>query len=220
MTEKRLLPSILSADLAHLAEAVQLVEKNGADMLHVDVMDGHFVPNLTFGPLLVKALRNITRLPLDVHLMVAEPEPWAEAFIDAGAQAISFHLEATPHWHRLATRIRDRGALAGVALNPGTPLSWVEAILEFVDYVVIMTVNPGFAGQDFIEAGLEKIRVLREWIEVRGFEVCIEVDGGIKLHNIRQALDAGADWFVVGSGIYRTEDPAATTRQLKEILRS
>lgn len=218
MKTKKLLPSILSADFLDLRSAITMVEQAGADMLHVDVMDGHFVPNLTLGPMVVKAITRHTRLPLDVHLMVTDPERWIDPFVDAGAHALSFHIESTPHAHRVIDRIHEKGGLAGVCVNPGTPLSSIEAVLEFVDYVVVMTVNPGFPGQQFIEAGLEKIRVLREWIDVRGFTTQIEVDGGIKEHNIRRARDAGADWFVVGSGIYGSEDPAGMTRRLKEIL--
>ena len=218
MSDYSLLPSVLSADFAHLADAVALVERAGADMLHVDVMDGHFVPNLTIGPSVVRAIAKITALPMDVHLMVSDPEAWVEPFMEAGARALSFHIESTPHAHRVVSQIQSMGGLAGICINPGTPVGAVEALLEFVDYVVVMTVNPGFAGQTFIEAGLEKIRLLREWIDVRGFSTLIEVDGGIKEHNIRRAREAGANWFVVGSGIFGVDDPAAMTRRLKEIL--
>jgi len=213
---RRLLPSILSADFAHLAQQVQAVEQAGADMLHVDIMDGHFVPNLTMGPLVVEALRRSTRLPMDVHLMVARPQDWAEAFIEAGASAVSFHVEAYPHWHRLAQLIRKKGALAGIALNPGTPLNWVESMLEYVDYVVVMTVNPGWGGQTWIEGCLEKVRLLRDWIDVRGFEVLIEVDGGIHEGNVAQVVQAGANWIVAGSAIFCAPDPAEAARRLKQ----
>ena len=213
-----LLPSVLSADFAHLAASVQAVAAAGADMFHIDVMDGHFVPNLTMGPGIARTVASLTDLGLDVHLMVARPEDWVEPFIKAGARAVSFHVEATPHCHRLLTRIRELGARAGLALNPGTPVSCLEAALEFADYVLVMTVNPGFPGQTFIPAGLEKIRLLRSLAEARGYEFAIEVDGGIKEHNIHEARDAGAHWFVVGSGIFRAADPAAMTRRLKEIL--
>jgi ribulose-phosphate 3-epimerase len=213
---RRLLPSILAADFAHLAQQVQAVEQAGADMLHVDIMDGHFVPSLTMGPWVVEALRRSTRLPMDVHLMVARPQDWVEAFIEAGASAVSFHVEAYPHWHRLAQQIRKKGALAGIALNPGTPLNWVESMLEYVDYVVVMTVNPGWGGQTWIEGCLEKVRLLRDWIDVRGFEVLIEVDGGIHEGNVAQVVQAGANWIVAGSAIFRAPDPSEATRRLKQ----
>jgi ribulose-phosphate 3-epimerase len=213
---RRLLPSILAADFAHLAQQVQAVEQAGADMLHVDIMDGHFVPSLTMGPWVVEALRRSTRLPMDVHLMVARPQDWVEAFIEAGASAVSFHVEAYPHWHRLAQQIRKKGALVGIALNPGTPLNWVESMLEYVDYVVVMTVNPGWGGQTWIEGCLEKVRLLRDWIDVRGFEVLIEVDGGIHEGNVAQVVQAGANWIVAGSAIFRAPDPAEATRRLKQ----
>lgn len=210
-----LLPSILSADFARLGEHVRQVEAAGADMLHVDVMDGHFVPNLTMGPLVVEALRKATTLPMDVHMMVARPQDWAEAFVEAGAQAVSFHAEADPHWHRLADRIRQAGALAGICINPGTPVNWLESILDYVDYVVVMTVNPGWGGQRWIAGCVQKIRQLREWIDTRGLSVAIEVDGGVKEHNVQHVVEAGANWIVAGSAVFHADDPGEAVRRLK-----
>ncbi len=210
-----LAPSILSADFARLEEEVRMVEQAGAGWLHIDVMDGHFVPNITMGPVVVRALRQCTRLPLDVHLMIADPDRYIDDFVDAGADVLTVHVEACTHLHRTLTAIRSRNVKAGVALNPHTPLSSIEEILQEVDLVLIMSVNPGFGGQSFIPASLEKIRKLRQMLNSRGLsQVRVEVDGGIKLDNIAEVARAGADVLVSGSGIFGTADPAATLKQM------
>ncbi len=191
------------------------VEKAGARQFHVDVMDGHYVPNLTFGPLVVEASRRSTRLPLDVHLMIENADRWIDAFADAGADMIAVHPEALYHVHRTVHAIREKGKKAGIAVNPSTPLAMIEEILSAVDYVIVMSVNPGFGGQQFIPSSLERVERLRAMIESQGLSVEIEIDGGMDLDNIRQAVDAGVDVVISGSAIFKATDPAA---KLKEML--
>ncbi|WP_322801095.1 ribulose-phosphate 3-epimerase [Thermoflexus sp.] len=217
MKEVRIAPSILSADLACLARAVAEVVEAGADWIHVDVMDGHFVPNLTFGMPIVAALRRVTRLPLDVHLMIEAPERYLEAFARAGADRLIVHVEACPHLHRVIQGIRGLGLRAGVALNPATPLSALEEILPDVDQVLIMTVNPGFGGQAFIERMLEKVRRARRMIDALGRPIELEVDGGVGPENAPALVEAGATVLVAGASIFDApEGPAEALRRLRE----
>ncbi len=209
-------PSILSADFARLGEEIQAIEKGGADYVHVDVMDGHFVPNVTIGPLVVEAARRVTRLPLDVHLMIENPDLYIPEFARAGADIITVHQEAVPHLHRTVQLIHSLGKKAGVSINPATPVSTLEVILEEVDLVLVMSVNPGFGGQSFIPACLAKITALRREIERRGLAVELEVDGGVKTDNIAEIAAAGADVFVAGSAVFGAADYAATIGKLRE----
>jgi ribulose-phosphate 3-epimerase len=209
----KIAPSILSADFGRLAEEVAAIAT--ADYVHVDVMDGHFVPNLTIGPVVVEAVRRATRLPLDVHLMIEDAERWVAAYAHAGADLIGVHVEACPHLHRTLHQIRDLGKRACVVLNPATPLEAIEWVLGDVDQVLIMSVNPGFGGQQFIASALDKIRLLREMIDERRLAVDIEVDGGVKLDNIGAVVAAGADVIVSGSGIFGTKDYAATIAAMR-----
>jgi ribulose-phosphate 3-epimerase len=213
--EVRIAPSILSADFLKLGEEVEKVERGGADLLHVDVMDGRFVPNITVGPMIVKALRGRTRLPLDVHLMIVEPEKYVEEFATAGADIITVHVEATDHLQRLLKRIQELGKKAGVSLNPHTPLSAIEWVLGDIDLVLIMTVNPGFGGQTFIPQMIQKIEQLRQKVDRYSLPVDIEVDGGIKVDNVANVARAGADIVVSGSGIFQTVDYGATVKEMK-----
>jgi ribulose-phosphate 3-epimerase len=206
-------PSILSADFSKLGQEIADVEKGGADWIHVDVMDGHFVPNLTIGPLIVEAIRPLTRLPLDCHLMVSRPEDWVEAFCKAGANSITVHAEATVHLDRLLHHIRDLGCKAGVSINPGTPLSAIEEVLDLVDLVLLMSVNPGFGGQKFIESTLSKVERLSKQRGDREF--LIEIDGGIKSSNLAQCHKAGVDVFVAGSAVFSPKDRAKAIADLK-----
>ncbi len=210
-------PSILSADFTRLGEEVRAVEEGGADYLHVDVMDGRFVSNITIGPLVVRALKRATALPLDVHLMIEEPERYVREFADAGAHIITVHAEATRHLHGTVQLIKANGALAGVSINPATPVSLLHDILPDLDLVLVMSVNPGFGGQSFIPVALEKIRDLRARIDEGGLHAELEVDGGIKVENIAESARAGADVFVSGSGIFgSTSSYAETMRQMRE----
>jgi len=209
-------PSILSADFTKLGEEIHAIEKGGAGLVHVDVMDAHFVPNLTLGPPIVASIRKTTALPLDCHLMIEDPDRWVDAFADAGADLISVHQEAALHLHRTLTHIRSRGVLAGVVLNPATPVASIAEVLVVADYVLLMSVNPGFGGQSFIPAVLSKVRELRRRLDEAKLPARIEVDGGIGPSNIRSLVEAGADWFVAGSAVYGAADPAAAARALVE----
>jgi ribulose-phosphate 3-epimerase len=209
-------PSILSADFTRLGEEIQAAQRGGAGLIHVDVMDGHFVPNITIGPLVVQAARRATELPLDCHLMIADPDRYIEEFARAGASLISVHVEAVNHLHRTLDGIRDLGCRPGVALNPATPLSAVEEALPFVDYVLVMSVNPGFGGQSFIGTSLDKINRLRGIIKARNLDVRIEVDGGVDLSNVGEAVRHGAQWIVAGSAIFGNGKPEEATHALRE----
>jgi ribulose-phosphate 3-epimerase len=214
-----LAPSILAADLGRLAEEVAAVERGGAGAIHVDVMDGQFVPNLTLGPAVVKAVRRATRLPVDVHLMVERGDRYIDAFVDAGASSLSLHVEAVPHLQRAMAHVAERGAKAGVALNPSTPLSALEEILPEVDRVLLMTVNPGFSGQAFLPPSLDKIRRLHETIAARGLGARIQIDGGVTAENVRTIVGAGAEIIVAGFAAFRDGDPEAASRGLIEACR-
>ncbi|PIB34386.1 ribulose-phosphate 3-epimerase [Reichenbachiella sp. 5M10] len=211
-------PSILSADFSQLGADIQLVEAGGADVIHYDVMDGHFVPNITIGPLVLNSIRKCTQLPIDVHLMIENADQYIPAFAEAGADWISVHVEACPHLHRSIQLIKSLGKRAGVVLNPHTALSAIEDILPDVDFVLIMSVNPGFGGQSLIPSTLDKIARLKNLLIQKHLEhIEIEIDGGVKLDNIKQVIDAGTDIIVSGSGIYNTPDPKETIRQMKSL---
>jgi ribulose-phosphate 3-epimerase len=209
-------PSILSADFSRLAEEIRSVESAGAELVHLDVMDGHFVPNITIGPPIVKSIRQATSLPLDVHLMIDNPDVFVEAFVAAGADWISVHVETCPHLDRTLNLIKSHHLKAGVVLNPATPIVWLDECLGFVDYVLLMSVNPGYGGQEFIPYSLEKVRRLRKVIQERGLLVKIEVDGGIGLDNLAELVRSGADILVIGSQIFGAPDPAQAFRLLNE----
>ena len=210
----RIAPSILSADFAALGAAIAAAEKGGADLIHVDVMDGHFVPNITIGPPVVKSIKRVARVPLDVHLMITDPDKYAEAFVEAGADMLSVHIEVLPHLHRSVTFIKSLGAKAGVVLNPSTPAGALEEIAGDVDFILVMSVNPGFGGQKFIPTMLDKVRRLRRMIEERGLKTRIEVDGGIDRTNIASITAAGAEIIVAGTAVFGGGDPAQGVRQL------
>ncbi len=214
-------PSILSADFSRLGDEIRAVDAAGADWIHVDVMDGRFVPNITIGPLIVQALRPVTKKPLDVHLMIVEPEKYVEDFAKAGADIISVHAEhnASPHLHRTLGQIRELGKQAGVVLNPGTPLSLIEHVLELCDLILIMSVNPGFGGQSFIPGVLPKIRQLRQMCDERGLDPWIEVDGGLKGNNTWQVLEAGANAIVAGSAVFKAPDYAEAIEGIRNSKR-
>jgi ribulose-phosphate 3-epimerase len=207
-------PSILSADFARLGEEIEAAERGGATLIHVDVMDGHFVPNLTVGLPVVRSLARATHLPLDAHLMISEPGLYAEKFVEAGAQMVSVHIEADPHIHRTLAAIRKRGAKAGVVINPATSLFHLEEALQFADYVLVMSVNPGFGGQEFIPTSVEKVRRLRRMIEERALQTRIEIDGGIDRDNIAMCAEAGAEIFVAGTAVFGHKDPAGAVSGL------
>ncbi|MFO7813303.1 MAG: ribulose-phosphate 3-epimerase [Pelovirga sp.] len=211
----KIAPSILSADFSRLGDEIRAIDQAGADYVHIDVMDGHFVPNITIGPLVVDAVRRVTDLPLDVHLMIEQPDRYVEDFAKAGADLIVVHVEATTHLHRTIELIRSFGKKAGVSLNPATSLTTLDMILPDLDLVLLMTVNPGFGGQSFIESCLPKIAQLRQRIDQLGRPIELEVDGGVKIDNIERIAAAGADVFVAGSAVFGAVDYAATIRQLR-----
>lgn len=213
----KIAPSILSADFGKLYEDVNIIERAGADILHIDVMDGHFVPNITIGPGVVKALRPKSNLIFDVHLMIENPDMYIPQFIEAGADIISVHVEASRHLHRTIQSIKDRGVKAAVALNPATPVSILDCIIEELDMVLLMSVNPGFGGQSFIQSSLGKIVELRTMCGQKGLNIDIEVDGGVNLSNLPQVVKAGANVIVAGSAIYNSPDVEAAVREFREI---
>ena len=212
---KMIAPSILSADFTRLGEEIRAVEAAGADWIHADIMDGHFVPNITFGPMVVEAVRRVTRLPIDVHLMISEPERYIADFAKAGADYISVHVETCIHLHRTVQLIRDAGARPGVVLNPATPLEALQWILEYADLVLVMSVNPGFGGQAFIANSIEKIQRLRQMIMEKRLTTLIEIDGGVSDKTIGNIAAAGVDVFVAGSAIFGSRDYAAAIRGLR-----
>jgi ribulose-phosphate 3-epimerase len=218
MTKVKIAPSILSADFACIKDQVAAVERNGASYVHLDVMDGRFVPNITWGPKVIGDLRKHTSLTFDCHLMIVEPERYVEQFRKAGADIITFHLEATPHAQRLLTYIRSLGAKAGISICPQTPVAMLEDLMDDIDLILVMSVNPGFGGQKFIPHTLEKIRQTRALVERSGSHCEIEVDGGVTLRNAREIADAGADVLVVGSAIFDTPDCGATTAEFRSVL--
>ncbi|MBM2837981.1 MAG: rpe [Deltaproteobacteria bacterium] len=215
--KKKIAPSILSADFSRLGEEIRAVEEAGADYIHVDVMDGHFVPNITIGSPVVTAIRKVTKLPLDIHLMISEPDRYIADFAKAGSDIITVHAEACVHLHRTIGYIKEQGIRAGVSLNPSTPLSLIEHILEDVDMVLLMTVNPGFGGQKFIKTMLPKIAEMRRIINDRGLKVELEVDGGVTLDNIYDISRAGADSFVAGSAVFGSNDYKKTIEEMKRL---
>jgi ribulose-phosphate 3-epimerase len=215
-----IVPSILSADFAHLADDIARVERAGISMLHVDVMDGHFVPNLTLGPPVVKAIRKITKLTLDAHMMIEDPDKFAPYFIEAGIDQVSVHQEACVHLDRTLRMIQSEGARAGVVLNPATPIETLDEVLELADFVLIMSVNPGFEGQRFIPNALKKVRALNLRRKELGLQLPIEIDGGINLENLSDVVRAGCDWIVAGSSVFHSEDPASTVIRMQQIARS
>ena len=212
-----LAPSLLAADFSNLSNAFDLINESDADWLHLDIMDGRFVPNISFGMMIVEAAKKYCQKPLDVHLMIVEPEKYIERFRDAGADVITVHYEACPHLHRIIHQIKETGAKAGVALNPHTPVSVLENIIEELDLALIMSVNPGFGGQKFIYQTLPKTRQLRDLIEVRNASTLIEIDGGVGLQNAEVLLKAGANVLVTGSSVFKSENPIDTIRKFKEI---
>ncbi len=209
-------PSILSADFTRLGEEIAAIERGGAAVVHVDVMDGHFVPNITIGLPVVRALKQATQLPLDTHLMITNPGLYAEQFVEAGASMVSVHVEIDPHLHRTLEAIRKKGAMAGVAINPATPLVMLEEALPYADFILLMSVNPGFGGQKFIKTSLDKVLRLRRMIDERGLKTRIEIDGGIDRHNIAEIAAAGAEIIVAGSAVFNEADPAQAVRELRE----
>jgi ribulose-phosphate 3-epimerase len=211
-----LAPSILSADFANLGAEIAAVTRGGADQIHVDVMDGHFVPNLTIGVPVVKSLRKVTQLPLDVHLMITDPDRYIEPFIDAGANMVSVHVEVLPHLHRTIAQIKKLGARAGVVLNPSTPVSSIEEVASDVDFVLVMSVNPGFGGQVFIPASVKKIRKVRALLDAAGNAAPIEVDGGVDLSTVASVVAAGATWLVAGNAVFGGGNAEQAARALKD----
>lgn len=214
----KIAPSILSADFLRLKEEIKAVEEAGADMLHIDIMDGHFVPNITIGHSIVESIRKVTSIPLDVHLMVEEPDKYLRDFIKAGADYLTVHLEASVHLHRTVQQIKNSGVKAGVSLNPATPVWSLDHILPDIDIALLMSVNPGFCGQDFIPQVIEKIKILKRLISEKGLPTLIEVDGGIKLDNAKDIASAGADILVIGSAFFNSGDYKAIMKSLRERL--
>ena len=212
----RIAPSIISADLGNLAQQIEIVERGGADLIHVDVMDGCFVPNLTVGIPVVKAIKSFATVPLDVHLMIVEPERHIEAFVQAGASMLSVHVEASPHLHRTLSTIRTLGAQAGAVLNPSTPASALEPVIDLLDFTLVMSVNPGFSGQRFIPQSMSKVRQVRDLLDRSGSQAALEIDGGIDQRNAAEVVAAGADILVAASAIFATGDPASATRRLRD----
>ena len=213
----QIVPSILSADFARLADEIGRVEKAGISLLHVDIMDGHFVPNLTLGPPVVKSIRKITNLTLDLHCMIEDPDHFAPLFIEAGANQISVHQEACVHLDRTLRLIREKGAKAGVVLNPATPVAMLDDVLDIVDYVLVMSVNPGFEAQEFIPNSLYKVRTLARLRAERGLGFAIEIDGGVSKSNVQEIVRAGCDWLVAGSAVFHSADPAQTVKELQQL---
>jgi len=213
---KKIAPSILSADFSRLADEVGAVEKAGADVIHVDVMDGHFVPNITIGPLVVQGLKKLTSLPLDVHLMIENPDRYIDPFVQAGGNWITVHAEVCPHLRRTIKKVRQLNARPGIVLKPSTPLKTLFPVLDEIDLILIMSVNPGFGGQSFIPSTLKKIERLRKIVDQNRYPLEIEVDGGVKVENIRDVSAAGAHIFVVGTGIFKTNDYEETIRKLRQ----
>jgi ribulose-phosphate 3-epimerase len=215
MQKIQIAPSILAADFAALGDAIRMAESGGADLIHVDVMDGHFVPNITIGVPVVRSLSKVARVPLDVHLMIEEPDRYAEDFVAAGASMLSVHLEVLPHLHRTIHHIKSLGAKAGVAINPATPVWSLEEVAGDVDHVLVMSVNPGFGGQTFIRRSESKIQAVRALLDQAGNSAPIEVDGGVDSSNVARLVAAGASIFVAGVAIFGAKDPAAATRELR-----
>ena len=213
----QIVPSILSADFARLADDIGRVEQSGIRMLHVDIMDGHFVPNLTIGPPVVKSIRKITKLKLDTHLMIDDPDKYAPLFIDAGVDQISVHYETATHLDRTIRMIQDHGVKAGVVVNPATPVSVLEDILYLVDYVLVMSVNPGFEAQKFIPNALNKVRALEAIRNERRMDFAIEIDGGVSAANAAEIVRAGCDWLVAGSAVFHSADPAAAVKEMQQV---
>jgi len=213
----QIVPSILSADFARLAEEIARIEQAAISMLHLDIMDGHFVPNLTMGPPVVKSIRKVTKATLDLHCMIENPDRYAPLFIEAGADQISVHQEACTHLDRTLRLIQDHGAKAGVVLNPATPVGTLEDVLDFVDYVLVMSVNPGFEAQKFIPNSLNKVRQLAQIRAERGLRFAIEIDGGVSKDNVEEIVRAGCDWLVAGSAVFHSADPAATVKEMQQL---
>ena len=212
-----IVPSILAADFARLSDEIQRVEKGGATMIHIDIMDGHFVPNLTMGPPLVSSIRKTTKVEFDVHLMIENPDLYIPDFAASGANHISVHQEACVHLNSTLHHIRSQRCGAGVVLNPATPIGTLEEVLDMVDHVLIMSVNPGFGGQEFIPGALDKIRRLRRWREERRLNFAIEIDGGVSRENVAEIVQAGCDWLVAGSSVFHSADPGATVKEMQQI---
>ena len=215
---KLIAPSVLSADFSQIDSQVKMITDAGADLLHLDVMDGHFVPNITFGPKMVADIRKLTKLPLDVHLMISEPEKYVNEFAKAGADWISVHYEASAHLNRLVNQIKDAGAKAGVVVNPATPVDVLEEILPYADFILLMSVNPGFGGQKFIETSTAKAKKLAAMIKEQDSKTFIEMDGGIGVDNIKILSDAGVNVFVAGNAVFGSKDPAKTIAEMKKLI--
>ena len=216
----KIAPSILSADFMRLGEEIKAAEAAGIDLFHIDIMDGHFVPNMTIGPSIVEAINKITDVPLDVHLMIEEPDKYVKDFINAGADYLAVHIEASVHAHRTVQVIKESGVKAGISLNPATPICSLDHVLQDLDFVVLMSVNPGFGGQSFIPQSMDKIKMLKKLIRERGLSTLIEVDGGVKPDNARQVAEAGADMLVMGSAFFSSKDYKSLTKNLRSVLSS